>query len=401
MTKKQKKRCMRWKRWRRMTLCCGVICLGALLPGTACVSAETRDVDAKVTVTVREQGEARSEKKTDTRQKLIVTAFYEGLIQGGAYRLEIRLQDAEGHSLQPEGEDGRTIVQNFTAGGGRAGDPSSVVTEPDSRTETGQKVREVQGETVSPETENRENAGVKTTEKSLKPSASGDPEPGKSEDSEARRDAETGAVDVTYDAVTGKSSTLGEPDDAYASGILTKEIDADVRKASGKPAFVNVRCLADGEIVCEGTQQFNFAAAAKKADDSTDRNEKKEKNEKAEDNERSEPQPVEGSASVQTEDGAAGRAPEDIETMIAENKTGAEKNRSGSPDAEAGETESIPVEEDDPDEDNASAEAGAQGTGPFTGDTGAELVTALFFLMAALMTGACAVGLRILRGGKE
>ncbi|OLR54824.1 hypothetical protein BHK98_01235 [Hornefia porci] len=382
-----------------MTLCCSVICLGALLPGTAYVSAETRGVDAKVTVTVREQGEARSEKKNDARQKLIVTAFYEGLIQGGAYRLEIRLQDAEGHSLRPEGGDGRTIVQSFTAGGGRAGDPSSVVTEPDPQTEAGQKVREVQGETVSPETENGENAGVKTSEKSLKPSASGDPEP--SEDSEARKDAETGAVDVTYDAVTGKSSTVGEPEDAYASGILTKEIDADVRKASGKPAFVNVRCLADGEVVCEGTQQFTFAAAAKKADGSTDKNERKEKNEKDEDNERSGSQPVEGSVSLQTEDGAAGRSPEDTETMTAENKTGAVKNRSGSPAAEAGETESIPVEEDDPDEDNASAEAGSQGTGPFTGDTGAELVTALFFLMAALMTGACAVGLRILRGGKE
>ena len=86
---------------------------------------------------------------------------------------------------------------------------------------------------------------------------------------------------------------------------------------------------------------------------------------------------------------------------MTEEKPGDGKNRNGSSTAEAGEAQAIPVEEDDPDEDSTSTESESHGMGPFTGDTGAELVTALFFIMAALMTGACAVGLRILRGGKE
>ena len=143
-----------------MTLRGGAVCLGALILGTACLSAETRCVDAKVTVTVREQRTSGTGGEENSHQKLIVSAFYEGLIQGGAYRLEIRLQDAEGNSLQPESEDRKIIVHDFTAGGGRAEDSSSVVTEPDPRTESGQKEREVRGETVSPGTENRGNAGT-------------------------------------------------------------------------------------------------------------------------------------------------------------------------------------------------------------------------------------------------
>lgn len=401
MARQRNKRWIRWKQWRRMTLRGGAVCLGALILGTACLSAETRCVDAKVTVTVREQRKSGTGGEENPHQKLIVSAFYEGLIQGGAYRLEIRLQDAEGNSLQPESEDRKIIVHDFTAGGGRAEDSSSVVTEPDPRTESGQKEREVRGGTVSPGTENRENAGTETVEKGRKPSESVAPEPETSEDPETLRDSESGAVDVTYDAVTGKSSTVGEPDDAYASGILTKEIAVDVRKAAGKPVFVNVRCFADGEVVCEGTQQFSFTLSAKKAGGSTDKNERKENAEKAENNEKSGTHPVEDPASVQTEDGAADRASEDTGTAMTEEKPGDGKNRNGSSTAEAGEAQAIPVEEDDPDEDSTSTESESHGMGPFTGDTGAELVTALFFIMAALMTGACAVGLHILRGGKE